>query len=62
MVICVSKEKDLLDDLYEAVGCTYLSDLRLRSNHKRVVQALAQLSPQDYTPAQWQEAVRYLLA
>ena len=48
----MSNEKDLLDDLHGLVGCTYLSDLRLPSKRADVIKALAQLRPQDYTPAQ----------
>lgn len=57
----MGQDKQLLEDVQQLVGCDYLSDLRFRCSPESLLQAIKQLCPEDYTPAQWKEAVCYLL-
>lgn len=60
-MIPMAADKGLLDTLWETVGCLYLSDLRLPDNHEKVRQAIRELRPEDYPPAEWQDAAHYLI-
>lgn len=51
----------LIDDLWELLDCTYLSDLRLANNIVMIKAALEGLEPEAYTLKAWNEAVRYIL-
>lgn len=62
MVIQMKQSKGLLDMLQEMVGCPYLSDLRLLDDRELIRRVLWQLRPDDYTPAEWQDAACYLLS
>ena len=62
MVSRMEPRKGLLDPLQEMVGCPYLSDLRRPDDREMIRRALRQLRPEDYTPAEWQDAACYLLS
>ena len=52
---------DLLDQLQLLVGCEYLSDMRVVPYINEIARRkLLSLSPADYPPSQWGEAVSYL--
>lgn len=61
MVNRMEKHKGLLDTLQEKVGCTYLSDLQTLGDREAIRRAIMQLRPEDYTPAEWQDAACYLI-
>lgn len=54
-------EKDLLDELAEAVGICYLSDLRQVENFERIVLRLERMDERVYPEKQWKEAINYIL-
>lgn len=49
----------LLDDLQMRLGLEYLSDLRFY-NYKKIKAAVEDISAEDYTLAEWNDAVEYL--
>ena len=57
----MGQDKQLLEDLQRLVGCDYLSDLRFLPDREPIHRAIRQLCPEDYSPAQWKEALYYLL-
>lgn len=60
----MQKEKCLLDILAEKMGCMYLSDLRYLTTTERLtlVPALIQMTPQDHSLFEWNDALEYLNA
>ena len=58
----MEERKGLLDALQEMVGCPYLSDLRTLEDRGPIRQTLEQLNPEDYSPAEWQDAACYLIS
>lgn len=62
MVKRMSREKQLLEDLRELVGCGYISDLRFVNNHEIIQKAILQLEPDDYSPSQWKDLLCYLFS
>lgn len=57
----MGQDKQLLEDLQTLVGCDYLSDLRFLPDREPIHTAIRQLCSEDYSPAQWKEAICYLL-
>lgn len=59
-----ARELDLLDRLYRWVGCDYLSDLRTLSRSSqswfRLVRALEEVGPEEYSLSVWEDAYQYL--
>lgn len=53
--------KNLLEDLAASVGCAYLSELHQTHLLPAVLSCAASLSPEDYLPAMWNDAIEYLL-
>ena len=53
-------EKELLLVLSEKAGCKYLSDLKYVADKSRIKSEIEQLLPQDFSLAQWNDAVKYL--
>lgn len=53
---------NLLDDLQQAMGMVYLSDVRADSCRAQVLAALRSIGISAYPLGQWEEALRYLLA
>ena len=53
-------EKELLLVLSEKAGCMYLSDLKYVADKSRIKSEIEQLLPQDFSLAQWNDAVKYL--
>ena len=52
---------DLLDQLQLLVGCEYLSDMRVVPYINEIARRkLLSLSPADYPPSQWEDAISYL--
>ncbi|WP_191396655.1 hypothetical protein [Flavonifractor sp. An306] len=58
----MGQDKQILEDLQKLAGCDYLSDLRFCCSRESLLRAIKQLRPEDYVPAQWKEAVCYLLS
>lgn len=54
-------KEDLLDELAEAVGCLYLSDLRQIENYKEMVYYLDEIEEWKYPEKQWRNAIVYIL-
>ncbi|MDO4566723.1 MAG: hypothetical protein Q4B42_05270 [Oscillospiraceae bacterium] len=53
-------KKSLMDELWDAVRCTYLSDLK-REEHRPVLHhALKALDCEEYPLYAWNDAVKYL--
>lgn len=50
----------LLDCLYQRVGCTYLSDLKLPRYWQAERSALQRFPPQSFPPGDWEDALCYL--
>lgn len=48
----------LLDDLQMRLGLEYLSDLRFY-NYKKIKAVIDDISADDYTLAEWNDAVEY---
>ncbi len=53
-------EKELLLVLSEKTCCMYLSDLKYVADKSRIKSEIEQLLPQDFSLAQWNDAVKYL--
>ena len=56
----MEQREELMDALYQAMGCTYYSDLRCDTYRRRAIRFAAGLSPGAYPLAQWQDAANYL--
>ena len=54
------KPPGLLDELWDRVGCPYLSDLKDSVYTYAVRHALDALPPAAYTLREWEDAVHYL--
>ena len=53
---------ELLEELQQAVGCEYLSDLRLVPQYNQQAKAiLLRMDPTKYSLRQWNDAVEYIL-
>lgn len=53
----------LLEELQQAIGCEYLSDLRLVPQYNQQAKALLlRMDPTKYSLRQWNDAVEYVLA
>ena len=52
---------DLLEQLAHLAGAPYLSELHGPMGKAGIVQALAQIAPEDYDLAEWEKAVGYVL-
>jgi len=50
----------LLETLSRQVGCFYLSDLRLKSNHVLLRRVLRRIVPGEYSIHEWNDAVSYI--
>ena len=57
------KQTSLLDALAECIGCSYLSELHdiKEEGRKKLIQKLEAISPEDYTPGNWNTALSYLI-
>lgn len=55
------KQPDLLDYLAQQVGCDVLSDLHCPWYRSALQRAVRQIPPEQYSAAQWREALYYLL-
>ena len=54
-------QPDLLDYLAELAGCDVLSDLRSARFRTAVQRSVMQIPPEQFSAAQWREALYYLL-
>ena len=54
---------DLVEHLAQAVGCRYISDLRFMAadGSEEITAALMQLTQQDYSLRDWNDALMYLV-
>lgn len=54
--------KDLLEKIFEATGCSYMSDLHCSSLLIRItiIEKIHQLNADDYSLAEWTKAVNYI--
>lgn len=54
------REVDLIDELYEQVGCDFISSLRNPRNYPAIFVVLNRMEPKDYPLRQWLDAVQYI--
>lgn len=54
------KHIGLLDDIYDYVGCSYLSDLKQPQLRHSVLNAVADLDLSGYSVQAWNKAIEYL--
>jgi hypothetical protein len=52
--------KDLLEVLAEKSGCMFISDLRTMTVTRRLVSALEEINPDDFSLAEWNNVAHYL--
>lgn len=53
-------ERRLINDIWELVDCLYLSGANSLEISQAVCVALSSIAPEDYSVAEWSEAVKYL--
>ena len=53
-------DKDLLEVLAEKSGCMFISDLRTMTVTRRLVSALEEIYPDDFSLAEWCNVAHYL--
>lgn len=53
--------RGLLENLAEQMGILYLSDLRMACCWDRLEQHLTAVSAEEYSLAEWRDAINYLL-
>ncbi len=53
--------RGLLENLADQMGILYLSDLRMTGCWKRLARCLALVSAEEYSLAEWRDAIQYLL-
>lgn len=58
----MDRQMGLLDRLAQMSGCVCLSDLRTPAYRRPVLDALGQISAEEYPAKEWLEAMGYLLA
>lgn len=51
---------DLFEDLREALGCMYISDIRLDSNRQQAIRITLSFAYEDYSEKQWNDLSNYL--
>lgn len=51
---------DLFEDLREAIGCTYISDIRLDGNRLQAILVASSFSHENYSKKQWDDISHYL--
>lgn len=51
---------DLFENLRDAMGCMYISDIRLEKNKKRAISIASYLRQKYYSEKQWNDLVDYL--
>lgn len=54
------RDLDLIDALYERVGCDYISSLRNPRNYPAIALVISRMEPEDYPLRQWQDAAHYI--
>lgn len=57
----IEKKKGLLDYLSAQCGCTYLSDLSFKNYHIFLYHSMDEITPQDYSLEEWNDAVCYIV-
>lgn len=56
-----SPSNDLLNTLWQQVGCEYLSDLRLDPRYnQQALNQIQHLDAREFSPEEWSDAVTYL--
>lgn len=61
MAGALHQHHDLLDDLCQAVGCPYLSELRQPAWQTSIYRWLCHTQADEYPKKQWEDAFTYLL-
>ena len=56
----MADQKHLLDILWERVGCTYLSDLKLPQTRPAAIEEIRQIEKHDYSIEMWNETLSYI--
>ena len=53
-------KKSLLEMLQQTAGCIFLSDIKMQAYRKQIYRALQILKADDFSLADWNEAVWYI--
>ena len=53
-------KKSILETLQQTCGCIFLSDVKMQAYHRQIYHALQILKADDFSLADWNEAVRYI--
>lgn len=53
--------RGLLEKLADQMGVPYLSDLRMSCYWKKLADYLSSVHAEEYSPAEWKDAIQYLL-